>query len=204
MRKAILFFIATGIFYAAYPQIMAGASVGTFNIHGAGEKFKGVGPTIKLEYGMSDDKSTSYLDGSLYIKRCNSAETTITDSAGVVIGQANTKAYYSIKHLQLGLKRMFARDVSEKGLSFFFGGGIAVSSVKTTYKYTLPGYNIAESKITNTLFGFHFNGGAQYNFDPIIIELKGNLDLMLKPLVTGDSYAISTTRLGVTIPLTKQ
>jgi len=203
MRKLPLLFIVINIFYTASSQIMAGASIGTFNMPGAGTKFKGIGPTIKLEYGKSD-RSSVYLDGSLYNKKQNSPSTTITDGAGAYIGEADTKAHYSIRHLQLGFKNIFGKDLSDKGFSFFVGGGIAISLVKTTYKYTLTGYDIPDSKYNNTLFGFHFNAGVQYNLDPIIIEFKGNFDLMLKPVVTGDSYAILASRLGVLIPLEKQ
>ena len=109
MRKAIFLFMAIGIFYTASSQVMAGASIGTFNIPGAGTKFRGIGPTIKLEYGMSD-RSSSYLDFSLYNKeQDNGSTTTITDPAGAFIGEADTKANYSIRHLQLGFKTIFGK-----------------------------------------------------------------------------------------------
>ena len=203
MRKVLFLFMAMGIFCTASSQFMVGASIGTYNIPGAGNKFKGIGPTIKVEYGMTDRQS-SYLDASLYNKEEYFGETTITNSSGAVIGRADTKVHYSIKHLQLGLKRIFVRDWSDKGLALFFGGGIAVSQAKTTYKYTLPGYEIPDDKFSKTIFGFHFNAGVQYNLAPVIIELKGTLDIMIKPLVRGDSYVMSTTRLGVLIPLKKQ
>lgn len=203
MKKTTFLFLAISMCYTASSQIMAGASLGTFNIPGASVKFKGFGPTIKLEYIMSD-RTSAYLDASLYNKEEDGGETAITDADGAFIGAAATKAKYSIRHLQLGFKGFFGRDLSEKGFSFFLGGGAAASLVKTTYKYTLPGYDVSDSKYNNTIFGFHFNAGVQYNFNPIILELKANFDLMLKPLVTGSSYVISASRLGVLIPLTKQ
>src|SRR4030095_2111733 len=110
---------------------------------GAGTKFRGIGPTIKLEYSSSD-RGSVYLDGSLYNKEQDSPSTTITDEAGAYIGEADTKAHYSIRHLQLGFKNIFGRDLSDKGFAFFIGGGIAVSFVKTTYKYSLTGYDIPD------------------------------------------------------------
>lgn len=204
MRKAIFFFLAISISYAASSQLMAGAGVGTFNIPGASSQFKGIGPTLKAEYLMSE-RTSAYLDVSLYNKNQDAGETTtITDADGAFIGEAATRVGYSIRHLQLGFKGVFSKDFSEKGFSFFLGAGAAASLVKSTYKFILPGYEIPDSKYHNTLFGFHFNAGVQYNFTPIIVELKANFDLMLKPIVTGDSYVISASRLGILIPLTRQ
>ncbi|MEJ0102813.1 MAG: hypothetical protein WDO19_09765 [Bacteroidota bacterium] len=203
MKKIISLFLLTSIYYTAYSQILAGASIGTFNIPGAADKFKGIGPTIKVEYSMSGETS-AYLDASLYNKQETKGTTTITDADGALIGEADTKARYSIKHVQLGLKRLFGRGFDEKGFSFFLGGGAAASFVKTTFKYTLQGNNIPDSKYNDIIFGFHFNTGFQYNFNFVILELKANFDIMTKPLVSGDSYIMSASRIGILIPLTKE
>ncbi|MEP7373193.1 MAG: hypothetical protein ABI675_07345 [Chitinophagaceae bacterium] len=202
MRKLILFLLTIGMYYTAASQLMAGASIGTFNIPGASKRFKGIGPTVKLEYLMSE-RTSAFLDASLYNKNEDEGETTITDADGAYIGEAATVAKHSIRHLQLGCKALFRRDFDEKGLGFFIGGGVAYSLVKTTYKYTLPGYDIPDGKYNNNQFGFHFNAGAQYNFARVIVELKANFDLMIQPLVSASSYVITGSRLGVLIPITK-
>jgi hypothetical protein len=201
MRKLFLLFLAMGMYLAGSSQLVAGASIGTFNIPGASNRFKGIGPTIKIEYRKSGQ--AMYLDASLYNKEEDAGETDITDENGLLLGEAETKAHYSIKHLQLGFKRSLGHDLVEPGFSFFLGGGIAFSLIKTTYKYTLPGYNVPDDKYNRSIFGFHFNAGAEYNIKSVIIEFKANFDLLIKPLVSGESYIITGSRLGVLIPLTK-
>jgi hypothetical protein len=49
------------------------------------------------------------------------------------------------------------------------------------------------------------SAGAQYNFGPAIIELKGNLDIILKPIDTysNSSNILKNTRLSVLVPFKK-
>jgi opacity protein-like surface antigen len=201
MKKIIAVFFVITVSSKVFSQLTAGASFGTFNIPGAGTKFKGFGPTVKIEH--ISNRQSAYLDVSFYKKGENRGQTTITESDGNYIGEADTKAIYRITNMQLGFKSVFGKDFFEKGFSFFVGGGIAVPLVKTTYKYTLPGYDISDSKFKDVIFGFHFNAGVQYNFESMIIELKSNFDLVLQPIVSGSSYVMSTSRLGVLLPLTK-
>ena len=202
-KNSLLFVLMTLVCQAVSAQLFAGASFGIFNIPGANYgRFKGLGPTVKIEYALSDG-STAYFDASLYNKEQPSDETLITEESGAAIGYAETQVKYSIKHLQAGFKGFIGKDVTEKGFSFFLGGGFAVSLVKSVYSYDLPGYNVSDSKYNSSSYGFHFTSGFQYNFDPVILELKGNFDLVLKPLVSGSSYILTSSRLGVMIPLTK-
>ena len=203
MKKIFSCIVVTFMWWQASAQLMVGAAVGTFNAYAAAEKFKPIGPTIKIEYADSYSQSV-YLDCSLYNKTQDAGTTTITDIDGAYIGEAETTVKYSIKNLQLGFKRIMGKNLSEKGFSFFLGGGAALALVKSTYKYHLSGENISDSKYNQSIFGFHFNAGVQYNFSILIVELKGNFDIMLKPIAGGDSYLTSGTRLGVIIPLTKE
>ena len=86
------------------------------------------------------------------------------------------------------------------------GAGLSAGFVKITRKYTLA--NISSTTTDNAIYGFNFNAGLQWNIKPVILELKGNLDLMLKPVEPDNSdngsHFINSTRIGILIPITRQ
>ncbi len=203
MKRLIFLFTTILIYTQASSQLTVGASFGTFNYPGARDQFKGLAPTIKLEY-FHTDYSSLYIEGALYNKEFQDEPTAITTKDGDLIGMAETKLAYSIKNFQVGFKSILGRkEISEKGFSFFLGAGADFSFVTRTYQYTLPGYVIDNSKTNNSIFGFHFAGGVQYRFKPVIIELKQNVNLMIKPVVPGWSYWLLSAQLGVLVPITR-
>ena len=208
MAKTITFFLFLFIAKLSAAQLMAGAAFGTFNVPGASQKFKGYGPTVNIDYTMGEeDDAQLFLDVSLYNKARNVYQTAMYDADNAFIGSAATNVNYSIKHIQLGFKKSMAGDFADSKFNYFLGGGAAFSFVTTTYKYSLAGYKFADDKVNRTLFGFHFNTGGQWIQKKFVLELKGNMDIMLKPVTIdgGDntSNILTSLRLGILVPITK-
>jgi hypothetical protein len=201
MRRIILLLGITVISHVSFSQLLVGADVGTFNFFQA--KVRGFAPTVKIEKFVSDGVGALYLEASLYNKAGGIGEATITDDDGAYIGDAEENTRYSVKHLQLGFKSFLGKPADVRSLTFFLGGGASVLFEQTKNSYKLDGYTIPDSKFNQKMFAFHFHLGVQYNFDPVIIELKGTCDLAMKPMISASSYFVSSTRLGVLIPITK-
>jgi hypothetical protein len=195
----VIFTLILG-FNASSQYLLAGASFGTFNIPGA--EMRGFGPTVKLE--LISDFESMYLDASFYKKSQAESETMITDETGNQLGYAQTKGIYTIYNLQFGFKKLIRKAFDDKGLGFFLGGGAALPIVITTYEYSLPGYNVPDSKYTHAPFSFHFTAGAQYITSKIIIELKGFFDIAVHPLIADEPPFMTGTRLGVLIPINRR
>jgi hypothetical protein len=52
-------------------------------------------------------------------------------------------------------------------------------------------------------YGFSFNAGVQYNIKPVVLELRGNFDLVVKQLDHDDvSNILTNLRLCITVPIT--
>jgi hypothetical protein len=200
MKKGMLLLVAGFICCSLSAQLLVGASLGTYN--SPNMNVRRLGPTVKIEYIYTDGAS-AFLEGSMYGKERSAGKETISRVNGAVIGEADVKSKYSTIHLQLGFKTFLGRWPDEEGLAFFLGAGGAFSSFKNVRKYSLEGYTIDDDKVTGTSYGFHFNSGFQYKFKKIIVDLKGNFDIMLKPVLTEGSHIILGSRLGVLIPLTK-
>lgn len=201
---AFTFFIVIGS--PVFAQLFAGGAYGTFNVPGASSKFRGNAPSFYVAYTGDDDSQQLFFDVSLYKKNQSGFSTGIYNDQGQFIGSAETVYKYSITHLQLGFKKCLAGDFSDSKFNFFLSGGIAVSFNKFTTTYQLAGYNIPDDQLKRTMFGFHFNTGGQVRLKPIIIELRGNFDLLLKPVTVeydAKSNILSSTRIGVLFPLTK-
>jgi hypothetical protein len=200
MKKGILLLLTACFCYFSSAQLLAGASFGTFNLPNA--RLRHFVPTAKLEYIYTDGASI-YLEGSLASKKRPAGTETVQQPDGTVAGTATIDLQYSVVHTQLGFKRFLGRLPEEEGLAFFLGGGGAFSFYKKTYSYSLPGYAIDDSKLSGTSYGFHFSTGVQYNIKKLIVDLKGNFDIMLKPVLENESHIVLGTRLGVLIPVTK-
>ena len=207
MKKITVFFIFLFVVKFSVAQLSVGAAFGTFNVPAASQRFKGYAPTVRIEYTGGEETQQVYLDVSLYKKDQAGFGTDIYDDDGNSIGYAATVKAYSIKHIQLGFKRSLAGNFTDTKFNCFLGGGGVVSFVQTNYKYNLPGYVIPDEKVNRTLYGFHFNTGGQWRIKKIVLELRGNFDLVLKPITTdgGDntSNILTSLRLGVMVPIVK-
>lgn len=171
----LLFFLFPSI--SVKSQALLGAGYGTFNIPGASTKLNGTGATLKFEYIGNSQRTSGYLDVSYYAKT-----------------QVDTK--YSYIYSQLGVKKLLGGDADQKKVLPFIGGGFALvfANSKTS------GQNNPR-----TIFGLDFHAGLQYNIKPVILELKGNLDLDFKPLVenSGVSNIMTNLRFCVLVPISK-
>jgi hypothetical protein len=204
MKKCISAILFLFIFKATFSQLLVGLAYGTFNVPAA-YNFKGYGPTLRIEYTGENETQQLFLDASLYKKSQNGYGTQIYNDQAVYIGTTESITNYNIWQLQLGFKRSLAGDFDESRLNCFLGGGVAASFVKTTQKYSLAGYSIPDNKLIRSLFGFHFNTGAQLRLKPFVLELRGNFDLVLKPITieAGDntSNILTSLRIGITYPI---
>ena len=200
----VFFFIINS---SSFAQLSAGVAYGTFNTPGAERKLRGTAPTLSVTYTGDEETQQLYFDASLYKKEQTGFETSIYDDQGMYIGSAQTTKQYSIIHLQLGFKRSFAGNFDDSKFNGFVGGGIALSFNKVSFKYDYSGYKIPDDEIKRTMVGFHFSTGGQLHLKPVIIEIRGNFDLVLKPITIegGDnkSNLLTSLRLGVLVPLTK-
>jgi len=207
MKKLFILLIAIG-FKFSYAQLCVGAAFGTFNNPGSDFKFRTLGPTLMLEYSNNEEVEY-YLNASFYKKTLDSYTSTVYDENGFMIGDASITETYNYKYLQVGFKTSLAGDFSDTRFNFFAGGGGALGFVSNQYKYDIPGYDKATQKLNFVIYGFNFNTGMQWRLKPVTIELKGNLDFSLKPVVAGNeggylgAYTLTSLRLGAFIPITK-
>jgi hypothetical protein len=188
-------------------QFSAGLAYGTFRVLGANKDFRGTGPTLLLKYTGGEENQEFFLDASLYNKKFIGSETQIYDADGFSLGYAATKESYSIKHIQLGWKQALGGNFTDTKLNCFLAAGGVVSFIKTSYKYDLSGYKIPDDFVKKIAYGFHFSTGGQWRIKPIVLELRGNFDFVLKPIeVAGgenNTYFLTSLRLGIVVPLIK-
>lgn len=208
MKKSVVLFLILIIVKTSVAQLSVGAAFGRFSVPGATSDLKGFAPTLRVEYTGGEETQQIFLDATLFTKSFPGYETEIVDEYGYLLGFAQTKESYSIKHFQLGFKRSLAGDFTDSKFNCFLGAGLAASFVGTKYKYSLTGHSIPDEKINRSIFGFHFNTGGQWRIkNNIVFELKGNFDIVLKPMEVrgGDnvSYIVTSLRAGIMIPIVK-
>jgi len=207
MKNITSFFALFFIIQFSHAQLLVGGAFGTFNVPAASQGFRGYGPTLRIEYTGEEETQQVFLDASLYKKDQGGSEIAIYDDMANLVGYAAATRTYTIKQLQLGFKKSLAGDFTDSKLNCFIGAGGALSFIKTNYNYKLAGAVIPDDNINRTLYGFHFNTGAQWRLKKIVLELRGNFDLMLKPVTpeAGDntSNILTSLRLGVTFPIVK-
>ena len=201
--SSIFFSLLLSYPHPAKAQLLAGVAYGTYNVPGTSSgKFRGMGPTLKV--ALRREESVLFAEASLYNNNNRPAQTaSLIDENGMPIN-AETSDSYSIKHLQFGFSKLIGGE--DNSVRFMLGGGITTSFVSTTTKYSIA--NINKEKLSRSIFGFHSNIGLQWNIKPVILELKGNFDLVLKPIEPDNSdntsHILTSTRLGILIPLTKR
>ncbi len=206
MKHFFILLLSLGLKYS-YAQLSVGAAYGTFNNPGSAIKFRGWGPTLMLEYTNEDD-SEVYLNFSWYKKSINALSEPIYED-GIVIGNKTITNTYNYKYLQLGFKRALVGDFSDTRFNWFAGGGGALGFVNRKDKYETSGNEVSTVKDNYLIYGFNFNTGMQWRIEPVIIELKGNLDFSLKPIRSDNgggyigAYVLTSTRLGILVPITK-
>ncbi len=204
LRILLLTFLSF-FFLSAKAQTYAGAGFGTFNIPAASNKFRGWGPTIKLEHVFDNEIVTTYFDLSHFVKNTQGSSVSVYDNAGNNIGSADAQTTHSYLYAQTGLKAVFFGEVSEKKILPYLGGGIALVYANATTSYKSSAASLDDDKMKRFIFGFHLSAGLQYYLQPLVLELRGNLDIDLKPLVPDSNVSniLSNTRLTVLLPLSK-
>jgi hypothetical protein len=207
MKKLFTLLLAIGL-KCSYAQLCVGAAYGTFNNPGHVPKFRGMGPTLMLEYSNNEEVEY-YLNASFYKKSIIGYTEPIYDQNSVVVGNESMTETYHYTYLQLGFKRALAGDFSDTKFNFFAGAGGALGFVSSQYQYERTGNEPSTEKGNYLLYGFNFNTGMQWRIKPVTIELKGNLDFSAKPIVASNAddyvgaYILTSLRLGVFIPITK-
>lgn len=206
MKQLFILLLTLGL-KCSYAQLSVGAAYGTFKNPGSSIKFRGWGPTLMLEYTNEDDAEV-YLNFSLYKKSITTLSEPIYED-DVVIGNKTITETYNYKYLQLGFKRALVGDFSDTRVNWFAGGGGALGFVNSKDKYETSGNEVSTVKGNYLIYGFNFNTGVQWRINPVVIELKGNLDFSLKPIVGSNgggyvgAYILTSTRLGILVPITK-
>jgi hypothetical protein len=208
MKKTTTALVFFFIVKFSVAQLSAGVAFGTFNVPAASYLFKGYGPTLRIEYTGGEETQQVYLDLSLYKKNQDGFSTDIYDGDGVFVGSAATAKAYTIRHIQLGFKRSLAGNFTDTKLNCFLGAGGVASFVQTNNKYSFQGDAVQNYKVNRVLYGFHFNTGGQWRIKKIlVVELRGNFDLVLKPITTDGgnnvSNILTSLRLGVVVPIVK-
>ena len=185
-------------------QFLVGAGIGAENMHLTAYQPRQYAPHLAVEYITADMRATAFFAVTGFRKKQEYADL-FTDTQGQDIHyQANDTYDRIIMHL--GFKRCITGDIDEKKLILITGAGFAncISLTKTKMLGTDPLYPFEETiKTTENSFGLTFLGGVQYYLKPVIIELKGNLDLLLKKVtIYGEETNVHTsTRLTISIPL---
>jgi opacity protein-like surface antigen len=186
-------------------QTYIGAGYGTFNVPEAMDKFRGWGPTVKLAHVLDNEVVVAYLDLSRFTKKSNSGSVSLYDDAGNRIGSADTEKEYAYLYAQTGLKVLFFGRADNKKILPYAGGGIALVNAVTTTSYKSTIATIDDDKYKKFIFGFHISAGLRYNLQPVLLELRGNFDIDIKPLVDDSdvSNILRNLRLCALIPLSK-
>lgn len=185
-------------------QILVGVGIGSENMHISSYKPRQLAPHINVEYITSDMRGTIFFDVTGFRKKIDYTGA-FTDGQGQIIPYQANDAYDRII-MHLGFKKMLTGDIDAKKLVLFTGGGFAncLSLTKTITKGSDPQFPFEQTvKRTENSYGLTFLAGVQYYLSPIIIELKGNLDFLLKKVnaYDGDTNIHTNTRLTILLPL---
>lgn len=201
--KAIVCLIALTNFinFSADAQGFVGAGYGTYNVPAASSQFKGYCPTVKYEYLFDNKRRSVYTDVSFFKRDEQLQGTSEMDNTGNIMRGPDLQLHTTYLYGQLGAKVLFGY-AEERKIIPYVGGGFAVAfaNTKSTLSSAPEEMAGAESRL---LWGFHFNAGAQYNFGALLVELRGNLDFVLKTIdhSSSSSNVLKNTRLVVLIPL---
>jgi len=196
IRTLLILSVCLGLRPAAHSQVYLGAGYGTFNVPGASMSFKGSGPTFRFEYTKPDYRTSIFIDVSYFQKSLDGGTARIYDNNGVPVGNATVTNKYSYIYNTVGCKAKF----SYKKFSPYLGGGVAIVFARQKPSFQ-PSYNVnggAQSMVTG---GFHFNAGLQYDTGPVLLELQGNLDIVVKTLVDDVSNVMTNLRLTALVPV---
>jgi hypothetical protein len=196
VRSALFIFLSFATGSTAYSQIYLGAGYGTFNVPGASMKFRGDGPTFRFEYTKPDYKTSLFVDVSYFEKSVPEGTTQIYDNNGVPIGNASVTDKYSYIYNTVGGKFKF----SDRKFSPYLGAGIAVVFARQQPSFQ-PSYNVSGSAQSMVTEGFHFDAGLQYDTGPVMLQLQGNLDIVLKVLVDDVSNVMTNLRFTILVPV---
>ncbi len=197
-----LFIIYIIISVSARSQLCVGGGFGTFHVPGASTPFRVFGPTLRIEHLPENGRIVPYLDISYFSKSFSEGSTEIYNGNGVPQGSANVNTKFSYIYNQLGFKVMLGGDADEKKVVPYLGAGAALIYARQSTSYQST-FDVPDDKSWSFLYGFHFSAGIQYNVQSVVFELRGNLDIILKPLVDDVSNILTNLRLSATIPITK-
>ena len=177
LGSLLLFFIMLLFGKPLHAQSYLGGGFGTYHIPGAIDPFKGYIPSLTYEYITVNQRESLFADIFTFSKSQENI---------------NYTYYYS----QLGFKHIYFGDSDEKKLLAWLGGGVALGYAKS---------NTQGSSDTRTLYGIHMTAGLQYNFQPLIVELKTDFDIVLQPLIenAGTSNILTNLRISFLFPITK-
>jgi opacity protein-like surface antigen len=203
--QTLFFVLLTGLINAASAQTFIGAGYGTFNVPGAVNKFRGWGPTVKLEHVLDNEVVVAYFDLSRFRNTRNNNSVSLYDDGGNRVGSADTETEYAYLYAQTGLKVLFFGRVEDKKILPYAGGGIALVKATTTTSYKTPLTTIDDDKYRRFIFGFHISAGLQCNLQQVVLELRGNFDIDIKPLTDDSdvSNILRNLRVCALIPLLK-
>jgi hypothetical protein len=196
IRPVLFILVLSIIGQKVHSQVYLGAGYGTFNVPGASMKFRGYGPTFRFEYTKPDYKVSMFVDVSYFQNSIDGGTTQIYDNNGVPVGMAAVTDKYTFIYNTIGFKTRF----SERKVSFYLGAGAAIVYAKQTPSFQ-PSYNVSGQGQSMWDEGFHFNAGVQYNTGPVMLQLQGNLDIVLKVLVDDVSNVMTNLRLTATVPV---
>jgi|GEM_PF-4790667 len=196
IRALLILSVCLGLHLAAHSQVYLGAGYGTFNVPGASMSFHGTGPTFRFEYTKPDYRTSVFVDVSYFEKSLDGGTAQIYDNNGVPIGNAMVTNKYSYIYNTVGFKAKF----SDRKISPYLGGGVAIVFARQKPSYE-PSYSVSGDVQTMVTEGFHFNAGLQYNTGPVLLELQGNLDIVLKTLVDDVSNVMINLRLTALVPV---
>lgn len=200
LRVILSFSLVVLINLTARAQFCLGAGYGTFHVGGASVPFRGWGPTLRMEY-IDEDKVTSmYLDVSYFQKPLPGGTTQIYDNNGMPVGSATVTDKYSYIYNQIGFKHLLGADADERKFTAYLAAGAAVVFARQTFSYQ-SSVAVPDNTHSSVTGGFTFGAGIQYNIKPVILELRGNLDIVLKPLVDDNSNILTNLRLSAMVPI---
>lgn len=185
-------------------QVLLGVGIGSENLHLSGYKPRQIAPHVNIEYVLNDMRGSIYLDITGFKKQINL-------SSSILNGQGQSIPFlenfdYGRIIIHAGSKRYLTGDIDKKAPVLFVGGGFVscLSLLKYTAAGTDPQYPYDQKfKENENSFGLGFLAGVQYYLHPVILELKGNLDFLLKKVneYGGSSNIHTNTRITVLVPL---
>ena len=196
IRALLILLVSQALHPTAHSQVYLGAGYGTFNVPGASMSFRGTGPTFRFEYGQPDYHTSLFIDVSYFQKSLDGGTTQIYDINGVPVGTASVTDKYSYIYNTVGFKTKF----NDRKFSPYLGGGVAIVFAKQQPSFH-PSYNVTGDAQHMVTEGFHFNAGLQYDAGPVLLELQGNLDIVLKVLVDDVSNVMTNLRLTAVVPV---